>query len=242
MVEKSMSSFNIKELEACFKLPAIKSSFDGLYESLGLITAVASSPEKIEPAEWIEQIKTVPGPVAAFDSDAQLRAFTKNLVAWWNYCTTFFDHGHQLELPQKLQLTATGKANKALVEFSTGYLKGYDWLSTTWQALLPEKDSEAARSVMLLNLILARFINEKAVAKTEPEIFEQLPDIVGCFKSLPSLLSAVGMLGIDLANQNQNDERNSMVKTPSINKLRDIGRNDPCPCGSGKKFKKCCLH
>ena len=19
------------------------------------------------------------------------------------------------------------------------------------------------------------------------------------------------------------------------------GRNDPCPCGSGKKFKKCCL-
>ncbi|WP_390884613.1 SEC-C metal-binding domain-containing protein [Aeromonas dhakensis] len=21
-----------------------------------------------------------------------------------------------------------------------------------------------------------------------------------------------------------------------------IGRNDPCPCGSGKKFKQCCLH
>jgi uncharacterized protein YchJ len=20
-----------------------------------------------------------------------------------------------------------------------------------------------------------------------------------------------------------------------------IGRNDPCPCGSGKKYKKCCL-
>ncbi|MCK5335392.1 MAG: SEC-C domain-containing protein, partial [Gammaproteobacteria bacterium] len=19
-------------------------------------------------------------------------------------------------------------------------------------------------------------------------------------------------------------------------------RNDPCPCGSGKKYKKCCLH
>jgi len=22
--------------------------------------------------------------------------------------------------------------------------------------------------------------------------------------------------------------------------LKKIGRNDPCPCGSGKKFKKCC--
>jgi len=20
-----------------------------------------------------------------------------------------------------------------------------------------------------------------------------------------------------------------------------VGRNEPCPCGSGKKFKKCCL-
>lgn len=21
-----------------------------------------------------------------------------------------------------------------------------------------------------------------------------------------------------------------------------VGRNDPCPCGSGRKFKKCCVH
>ena len=24
-------------------------------------------------------------------------------------------------------------------------------------------------------------------------------------------------------------------------KITAVGRNDPCPCGSGKKFKKCCL-
>jgi uncharacterized protein YecA (UPF0149 family) len=23
--------------------------------------------------------------------------------------------------------------------------------------------------------------------------------------------------------------------------IKDIGRNQPCPCGSGHKFKKCCL-
>ncbi|MDX8478348.1 DUF1186 domain-containing protein [Mesorhizobium sp. VK24D] len=28
---------------------------------------------------------------------------------------------------------------------------------------------------------------------------------------------------------------------PVTNPRRDVGRNDPCPCGSGKKFKKCCL-
>ena len=29
--------------------------------------------------------------------------------------------------------------------------------------------------------------------------------------------------------------------TPAADKFKDVGRNDPCPCGSGKKFKKCCL-
>jgi hypothetical protein len=28
---------------------------------------------------------------------------------------------------------------------------------------------------------------------------------------------------------------------PAYNPFRRVGRNDPCPCGSGKKFKKCCL-
>ena len=31
-------------------------------------------------------------------------------------------------------------------------------------------------------------------------------------------------------------------RVPARNPLRHVGRNDPCPCGSGKKAKKCCLH
>jgi uncharacterized protein YecA (UPF0149 family) len=31
-------------------------------------------------------------------------------------------------------------------------------------------------------------------------------------------------------------------KQPEVSaKPRKVGRNEPCPCGSGKKFKKCCL-
>jgi hypothetical protein len=29
---------------------------------------------------------------------------------------------------------------------------------------------------------------------------------------------------------------------PVVDPFKGVGRNDPCPCGSGKKFKKCCLH
>lgn len=30
------------------------------------------------------------------------------------------------------------------------------------------------------------------------------------------------------------------MSTTVVNKERKIGRNEPCPCGSGKKYKKCC--
>lgn len=30
------------------------------------------------------------------------------------------------------------------------------------------------------------------------------------------------------------------VQEPVVNPYKGIGRNDPCPCGSGLKFKKCC--
>ena len=29
-------------------------------------------------------------------------------------------------------------------------------------------------------------------------------------------------------------------KKPTVNRGEKVGRNDPCPCGSGKKYKKCC--
>ena len=35
------------------------------------------------------------------------------------------------------------------------------------------------------------------------------------------------------------DETVSSAVAPKI-KLKKVGRNDPCPCGSGKKYKKCC--
>jgi uncharacterized protein len=44
---------------------------------------------------------------------------------------------------------------------------------------------------------------------------------------------AAGTGGLDLAP--------SAAPQPLINPLKNVGRNDPCPCGSGRKFKKCCL-
>lgn len=249
-----MSSFDIKALENCFKQPTIKKSFEGLFYSLGFITAMASSPEEIQPSEWIEELVITEDKVPHFDNEEQVKVFTSNLITWWSQCNQLFDQGGTISLPDKMGLTATGKANKALVEFSSGFLDGFDWLFESWQAVLPDDNPEAQRTLSVLNFILARFIDEKGVAKSEPELYRQLPDTQGCFKVLPNLLSGVGMLGQDLAlNDDEFDdllisepERDSSVSgsaaDPFKNIHRSVGRNDDCPCGSGKKFKKCCLH
>ncbi len=44
---------------------------------------------------------------------------------------------------------------------------------------------------------------------------------------------------IPLPDQNLQDPFS--LQEPEENPYRDIGRNDPCPCGSGRKFKKCCM-
>jgi len=35
------------------------------------------------------------------------------------------------------------------------------------------------------------------------------------------------------------DHHHAHNAEPARNPTRDVGRNDPCPCGSNKKFKKC---
>ena len=37
-----------------------------------------------------------------------------------------------------------------------------------------------------------------------------------------------------------NDGKETIKKEPATNKKKKIGRNDLCPCGSGKKYKNCC--
>ena len=45
----------------------------------------------------------------------------------------------------------------------------------------------------------------------------------------------------DDAEDDADDWEPKPPQGPIVNPFKGVGRNDPCPCGSGKKFKKCCL-
>jgi preprotein translocase subunit SecA len=36
------------------------------------------------------------------------------------------------------------------------------------------------------------------------------------------------------------DTREKQKPQPIVKTEKKVGRNDPCPCGSGKKYKNCC--
>ena len=72
-----------------------------------------------------------------------------------------------------------------------------------------------------------------AEAETKPEDRSRFDD-----QELGYVEDVVGELAAALDDPEGEDEEAS---EPLRNPNRDVGRNDPCPCGSGKKFKKCCL-
>ncbi len=45
---------------------------------------------------------------------------------------------------------------------------------------------------------------------------------------------------LELVVTSNGDKQSRQAKQPSVNANKNVGRNDPCPCGSGKKYKNCC--
>jgi preprotein translocase subunit SecA len=53
------------------------------------------------------------------------------------------------------------------------------------------------------------------------------------------VIAAAGGAATALASPPATNAGGSFAQAPAVNEHKDIGRNDPCWCGSGKKYKKC---
>ncbi len=65
------------------------------------------------------------------------------------------------------------------------------------------------------------------------------PDILGLLKSRYKKVKEIGKRSLEGKGFFKIPEPIEPIVKPSIKKKK-IGRNEPCPCGSGKKYKKCC--
>lgn len=211
------------------------------YFILGQITAVASGPELVMPSEWITILSNDPNEMITFSDENQAELFYYQAQSWWNMCVEHYENEESLKLVEAFKFTKSKGASKDFKAFIDGYLMGYDWLKEDWDFYIDDESEESGLLGMttLLAIQLRRWPKKLKHA-------EDLPDLVGEAVNTPrelvgffaKLVSTVGNIGLTLSRKDLFEEK----LEPLINPERKVGRNDPCPCGSGKKFKKCCLH
>lgn len=95
------------------------------------------------------------------------------------------------------------------------------------QKLELNKDSGKEIPNIITNFI--EFLDNEGHIKNSIQLKKVLDEnSKGFIKSLPS--------------QKSSDKKTlpKTTKEPIVSEGAKVGRNDPCPCGSGKKYKKCC--
>jgi hypothetical protein len=89
-----------------------------------------------------------------------------------------------------------------------------------------------------------RYRLAKAMAETEDDRSAILDRMIRLFRDAgknaeADALEAKEQKRLDAQRHREQEARARW--TPVVRQGPKIGRNDPCPCGSGKKYKKCCL-
>ncbi|MET1256898.1 UPF0149 family protein [Aliikangiella sp. GXAS 311] len=211
---------------------------------LGFITGVCSSPELIYPSDWIPMLAVDEDAEINYDTDEQCEQFMASLMCWSNYCNDCFNKEKAFNLFQPDSFDTVNGASKELKDFALGYLNAYEWLHELWEQAI-EDDSENDLVVGFVNLMMIQTASWPKVLQESEQ--SDIPNILGellsCKQSVSDILQGAildaGSIGHKISQQNA---LSSLPVEQVINQNKNVGRNDPCPCGSGKKFKKCCLH
>ncbi|WP_413112030.1 YecA family protein [Thaumasiovibrio sp. DFM-14] len=119
---------------------------------------------------------------------------------------------------------------QGLLELAHGFLAVWSVIEPTWQAVAVPDAILSVLSNVHLGMYLA--VDEvETLAQMSHAGVDELPNVDVMLASLPMLLPELVLAA---------DELHQGSKAVAINPYKDVGRNDACPCGSGRKFKQCC--
>jgi uncharacterized protein len=185
----------------------------------GFLTGILVGPEQIMPSEWLPRIWGDEEPV--FDSAEQAQEVLGLIMGRYNEIVQNLD-GDPDDLNPVYLETKDGTAIAA--DWAEGFLKAIELREDAWMPLIRDKDAS-----LLVMPILALCRDEEGEdllsigSETTMELFAQAPEVIP--------ICAFGI-------RNFWRERNNPSRP--IQHPSKVGRNDSCPCGSGRKYKRCC--
>jgi uncharacterized protein len=225
----------VSRLRSFLEDPARPAGTLRYHELQGFLFTVASAPELVRPSEWM--------PIVFGDRDAgyesldEAQAIVDELMVLYNAINEAVSE-RATALPVDCVFRSETLANlddtAPVAEWSRGFLRGHQRLEESWEPYIPDDlDPEFSATLMTLSFFASRQLAEAYLAETGKQDLAAIAESIrGVF---PDALASYAHLGRSihqvLMEQEHPPEPRRAVKT---------GRNDPCPCGSGRKYKKCC--
>ena len=191
-----------------------------LSELDGYLTGVLVCPEMILPSEWLPMVWGEYEPV--FKDEAEAKDVHELIMAFYNAIIS------RMRNPDTyLPLIDQDNDGSFLWEFwAEGFGKALDLRPWAWNRFEERPDDDPAADAFDMLVALAALAR---ATDDDPDLYDELDDAL--MHEAPEMIAACALeLHQDRIAQHQ--PRTTVVNT---------GRNDPCPCGSGKKYKKCCL-
>jgi uncharacterized protein len=200
-----------------------------LEELDGFIAGLLACPELIMPSDWL--------PVVWHEDSADQQPVFANLDHANRVLGLVMEHYNSvartlMERPDRYSplFSVDTRNGDILWElWIEGFEKAVALRPSAWRKLLDaDADTAAAMSGMLMLADIARG-DENAPRKDRDAAVATAPDNIAAW--------VVALNEWRLANY---QPMQSIVPRASSGSTKKIGRNDPCPCGSGKKYKRCC--
>jgi uncharacterized protein len=213
-------------LEEFLASPDASADSPSLIEMDGYMTAVIIGPELIMPSQWMTDLWPEQ---FGFKGAKEAQKITSALLEYYNGIIRHFEgppeNYRPLYLPEDPEQPAT-------VERAAEWSQGF-WNAITrhpgWRPIIEDKD---ARRLLVPILVFAKTPNETPLIKyARRQHEEMLEDAVD---KIAEFLLLIRQYWQDYNASHDKPAPNHPVRSQCV------GRNEPCPCGSGKKYKRCC--
>ncbi len=225
-LDKSLTDVEYDRLAAILEQFAGEDAMD-LEEMDGFFAALICGPVTVPPSEYLEELWG--GGEAPFESMGNFEEFLNLAMRHWNFVARALASRDLVFIPWLAVEEGEEVAQGNL--WAEGFLRGLNLRRSAWDEIFEDEDKFA----MLLAVLALAHENdpdpEMRTWKTPPD--RELREKV--------------LVGLSVTTQRLYDYfRPHRTRELSREQIgiretgRKIGRNDPCYCGSGKKYKRCC--
>jgi uncharacterized protein len=198
----------------------------------GALAGLLLAPEPIPPEEWLPRLRA--GPEVQFDDPADGARLARLLQDRQSEIAAELLEGGGVFAP-------VYESNEEGQEIWQLWLLGLGGALTLypdhWEGMITSEDEDVGAAALGLVSLLATLPGfQGLLSEEDDENLSELGDLIADAPDLlPYFVETLYRRQRDLPRMVMTDD---LPPLPAVS--TKVGRNDPCPCGSGRKYKKCC--